>query len=115
MQQNWQKSSYCGEGESCIHVAASPDGIHITESSDPTGTVLTTTPADFGRLIRTLKDEPITEPPFEVSVAEEDSEFLHIRAGAVPKKAVTTTRARWNAFVLGVRAGEFDHFARPSE
>ncbi|MFI7011637.1 DUF397 domain-containing protein [Streptomyces sp. NPDC050145] len=109
----WQKSSYCGEGESCVHVSASPDAIHMTESSDPTGTVLTTTRADFGQFVRILKDEPITESPFDVSVAAEDTDLLHIRTRAVPKKVVTTTRAQWSAFVLGVRADEFDHFAAP--
>ncbi|MFJ9906981.1 DUF397 domain-containing protein [Streptomyces sp. NPDC101152] len=32
----WQKSSYCPEGNSCIHLAATPSAIHITETSDPT-------------------------------------------------------------------------------
>lgn len=103
----WQKSSYCAQGNSCVHVAASPDGVHITESSDPTGTVLTTTRADFAQLIRSLKNEPVTEPPFDVSVG--DGDLLHVRARAVPSKVVTTTRAQWDAFALGVRAGEFDH------
>ncbi|MFE0456708.1 DUF397 domain-containing protein [Streptomyces sp. NPDC058914] len=72
----WQKSSYCGQGESCVHVAATaqtssycqegdacvhisatpepPQAIHLTESADPTRTILTTTPAAFAALLRTL-------------------------------------------------------------
>lgn len=53
----WQKSSYCGEGESCIHVAASAPGtVSLTESADPTGAVLRTTPDAWAALVRTLKE-----------------------------------------------------------
>ncbi|MET9655488.1 DUF397 domain-containing protein [Streptomyces sp. NPDC006510] len=53
----WQKSSYCGEGESCIHVAAPASGtVDLTESADPTGAVLRTTPAAWAALVRILKE-----------------------------------------------------------
>jgi hypothetical protein len=99
----WQKSSYCPEGNSCIHIAATPNTIHLTESADPTGTVLTTTPAAFGTLIAALKKKPA--PTGEG--AHDDAPF-HLRSADT---VVTTTRHKWNAFVLGVQAGEFDHFA----
>ncbi|OIK05560.1 DUF397 domain-containing protein [Streptomyces monashensis] len=99
----WQKSSYCPEGNSCIHIAATPDTIHLTESADPTGAVLTTTPAAFGTLIAALKKKPV--PVGEG--AHDDAPFRLRSADTV----VTTTRHKWNAFVLGVQAGEFDHFA----
>ena len=55
----WQKSSYCGEGESCIHIAAAPAGeVRLTESSDPAGTVMTAPAAAFGALLAALKKEP---------------------------------------------------------
>ncbi|MFD5657280.1 DUF397 domain-containing protein [Streptomyces hirsutus] len=54
---HWQKSSYCGEGESCVHVAATARAIHITESADPSGAILTATPDDFLTLVQTLKGE----------------------------------------------------------
>lgn len=55
----WQKSSYCGEGESCLHVAGGDAGtIHLTESSDPTESILTATPATFRTLLQTLKKDP---------------------------------------------------------
>ncbi|WP_155058900.1 DUF397 domain-containing protein [Streptomyces blattellae] len=54
----WQKSSYCGEGESCVHVATTAKTIHLTESSDPTGAILTATPAAFDTLLTTLKKDP---------------------------------------------------------
>jgi hypothetical protein len=56
----WQKSSYCGEGESCLHVAATEARIHLTESSDPTESILTAAPATFRTLLQTLKHK---EPP----------------------------------------------------
>ncbi len=52
----WQKSSYCGEGEACVNVASAPAGtIHLTESSDPTGAILGTTPTALEALLRTLQ------------------------------------------------------------
>ncbi len=33
---NWQKSIYCGEGESCLHVATTAARFHVTESAPPT-------------------------------------------------------------------------------
>ena len=52
----WQKSSYCAQGNSCVHVAVSPTGtaVHLTESADPTGAILNARPAAFAALIRTL-------------------------------------------------------------
>ncbi|MET9921673.1 DUF397 domain-containing protein [Streptomyces sp. NPDC006435] len=52
----WQKSSYCGEGESCIHVAApAPGTVGLTESGDPAGTVLRTTPTAWAALVHAVK------------------------------------------------------------
>ncbi|MDO0913736.1 DUF397 domain-containing protein [Streptomyces sp. DT2A-34] len=53
----WQKSSYCSEGNSCVHVATTTETIHLTESGDPTGAILTATPAAFHALLTTLKKE----------------------------------------------------------
>ncbi|MFF3821158.1 DUF397 domain-containing protein [Streptomyces bluensis] len=58
MNPRWQKSSYCSEGASCVHVAAtSPGTIHLTESSDPGGAILKATPATFDALLTTLKKD----------------------------------------------------------
>ncbi|WP_049572038.1 DUF397 domain-containing protein [Streptomyces sp. SBT349] len=46
---------------------------------------------------------------FEVAAGEGD--MIHIRQTDEPDGIVTTTRANWQAFVLGVRNDEFDHFA----
>lgn len=53
----WQKSSYCGEGESCVHIASidAPATIHLTETSDPTHAMIDATPTAFGALIHVLK------------------------------------------------------------
>ncbi|MGW6061954.1 DUF397 domain-containing protein [Streptomyces sp. NPDC055189] len=53
----WQKSTYCAQGNSCVHVAATPTGtaVHLTESADPSGAILTAPPAAFAALIRTAK------------------------------------------------------------
>jgi hypothetical protein len=87
---NWQKSSYCSEGASCIHVSRATGTIHITEDSDPTSAILTTTPTTFG-------------------AGEGDDTPVYLRDTSAPDNVVTTSRRDWEAFVLGVRAGEFDH------
>jgi hypothetical protein len=50
-----QKSSYCQEGEACVHISATPQTIHLTESADPTQAILSATPTAFGALLRTMK------------------------------------------------------------
>ncbi|WP_107100391.1 DUF397 domain-containing protein [Streptomyces hirsutus] len=112
---NWQKSSYCPEGNSCVHVAITARSIHITESADPSGAILTATPDDFLTFVQKIKGErQMAEgrrTGIEVTV---DDDTVRIRATAAPDTTVTTDRRKWDTFVLGVRAGEFDHFfARP--
>ncbi|QFQ98445.1 DUF397 domain-containing protein [Streptomyces phaeolivaceus] len=52
---SWQKSSYCGAGDSCIHIATGSPTIHLIESADPTQAILTTTPSSFRALLHVLK------------------------------------------------------------
>ncbi|WP_328561304.1 DUF397 domain-containing protein [Streptomyces coelicoflavus] len=106
----WQKSTYCGEGESCVHVAATPGAVHLTESSDPTRSILTVTPTTFGALLTALKSD--SRPPvMEVTVAPSHGGTVRVHATGAPETAVTTDHHKWETFVRGVRAEEFDHFA----
>ncbi|WP_409236783.1 DUF397 domain-containing protein [Streptomyces sp. PA5.6] len=60
----WQKSSHCQEGNSCVHIATDPTGtIHLTESSDPTAAILSTTPSVFAALVRASKREASPSTP----------------------------------------------------
>lgn len=45
-----------------------------------------------------------------VEIAENDSEIL-IREGDAPNTVAITSRSKFAAFIRGVKAGEFDHFA----
>ncbi|MBG0854223.1 DUF397 domain-containing protein [Streptomyces spinoverrucosus] len=123
MNPRWQKSSYCSEGASCVYVTATLDAsqtIHLTESGDPTGAILTATPATFGTLLTTLKEEPHATDPdpgprIDITFGEdEDDAPVILRETSTPDAVVTTTRRNWDVFVLGVQAGEFDHFAEGS-
>lgn len=58
MNLSWQKSSYCSEGNSCVHIATTTQAIHLTESGDPTAAILKATPAAFRSLLAALKEEP---------------------------------------------------------
>ncbi|MGW0943978.1 DUF397 domain-containing protein [Streptomyces sp. NPDC002623] len=46
-----QKSSYCQEGDACVHISAGAATIHLTESADPSRSVLSTTPSAFAALV----------------------------------------------------------------
>ncbi|GAA3378181.1 hypothetical protein GCM10020367_56660 [Streptomyces sannanensis] len=106
----WQKSSYCGEGESCLHAAAAPDGtVELTESSDPARTVLTTTRATWASWLQALKAGDTSAAGIEVEAAPHDG--IRIRSAETPSHVVTTTSKKWHAFVLGAQDGEFDHLA----
>ncbi|MFD4943976.1 DUF397 domain-containing protein [Streptomyces sp. NPDC058239] len=57
---HWQKSSHCAQGDSCIHIAGGAGGgVKLTESSDPTGAILRTTPGAWAALVRTLKENRV--------------------------------------------------------
>lgn len=47
----WRKSSYCQEGEACVHISVSPDSVHITDRPDPPQVILTTSHAAFRALL----------------------------------------------------------------
>lgn len=55
-QLNWLKSSFStGDGDNCVEVAAGAAGAtHLRESDDPR-TVVATSPAAFGVLVRGIK------------------------------------------------------------
>ncbi|WP_323379992.1 DUF397 domain-containing protein [Streptomyces alkaliphilus] len=57
--------------------------------------------------VRAEVEDGSDEHCFEVAP---DGEWVHIRQTDDPGAIVTTTRAKWDAFVLGVRNNEFDHF-----
>ncbi|WP_371670502.1 DUF397 domain-containing protein [Streptomyces sp. NBC_00289] len=51
-------------------------------------------------------------PWIEIAFGEgEDGDApVYLRETSAPDTVVTTNRRKWDAFVLGVQAGEFDHF-----
>ncbi|WP_455357404.1 DUF397 domain-containing protein [Streptomyces sp. SYSU K217416] len=46
-----------------------------------------------------------------IEVAAGPDDLIYIRETSDPQNVVTTTQRKWDAFVKGVMAGEFDHFA----
>ena len=49
----WRKSSYCQEGEACVHISTGPDLVHITDS-DAAHTIVTVSRAAFAALLKSL-------------------------------------------------------------
>jgi hypothetical protein len=56
-------------------------------------------------------------PWIEIAFTESDDPEapVYIRETRDPDNVVTTNRRKWDAFVLGVQAGEFDHFVEGVE
>ncbi|MGW0821999.1 DUF397 domain-containing protein [Streptomyces sp. NPDC002845] len=52
---SWQKSSYCQEGDACVHISVGPETIDVTESADPTQAILTAAPEVFRAFLHSLK------------------------------------------------------------
>jgi predicted secreted Zn-dependent protease len=50
-----------------------------------------------------------------IEVAAGAGDLIHIRQTDDPENVVTTTKAKWKAFVLGVQNDEFDHFVEGIE
>ncbi|MFC8824747.1 DUF397 domain-containing protein [Streptomyces sp. NPDC057137] len=49
-----------------------------------------------------------------VNIATADDGTIKLRESDDPDTVVTTTPEKLRAFILGVKAGEFDHFAAPA-
>ncbi|WP_266384528.1 DUF397 domain-containing protein [Streptomyces canus] len=49
----WQKSSYCQEGDACVHISADLDKVHITDS-DAAQTIVTVSHGAFAALVKSL-------------------------------------------------------------
>jgi hypothetical protein len=50
----WLKSSYCQEGDACVHISITPTAVHLTDRPTPPHPVLTTAPAAFTALLHAL-------------------------------------------------------------
>ncbi|MFB7634105.1 DUF397 domain-containing protein [Streptomyces sp. NPDC056149] len=59
----WRKSTYSGSaGGNCLEVAASPTTIHIRDSKNPDGPVLTLPAAAWGAFITDVTTDSATRP-----------------------------------------------------
>ncbi|MGW0551492.1 DUF397 domain-containing protein [Streptomyces altiplanensis] len=66
-------------------------------------------PAGLGWIRAAAGGEDGPGPWIEIAFGPED--LVHLRETSGPGNVVTTNRKKWDAFVLGVQAGEFRHFA----
>ncbi|MFF4420636.1 DUF397 domain-containing protein [Streptomyces sp. NPDC001549] len=57
-QLSWRKSSFCQEGEACVHVAtAAPDAaVKVAGSADPGEAHLTLSPAAWSAFLQAVKN-----------------------------------------------------------
>ncbi|MDH6489395.1 DUF397 domain-containing protein [Streptomyces sp. SAI-127] len=49
----WRKSTYCQEGEACVHISTDRNKVHITDS-DAAQTIVTVSHAAFVALVKSL-------------------------------------------------------------
>ncbi|MEV7543037.1 MULTISPECIES: DUF397 domain-containing protein [unclassified Streptomyces] len=53
----WRKSSYCGEGEACVYVAAAPGTlVRVADRADPAHLVMATTHAAWADFVEAVKE-----------------------------------------------------------
>ncbi|MFJ8011565.1 DUF397 domain-containing protein [Streptomyces sp. NPDC096339] len=53
----WQKSSFCGEGDTCVYVSATPGSlVRVADRADPAHLVLATTQAAWADFLRAVKE-----------------------------------------------------------
>ncbi|MET9320945.1 DUF397 domain-containing protein [Streptomyces sp. NPDC003038] len=53
----WQKSSFCGEEDACVYVAAAPGTlVRVADRADPAHLVLATTQAAWADFLRAVKE-----------------------------------------------------------
>ncbi|WP_327429864.1 DUF397 domain-containing protein [Streptomyces sp. NBC_01236] len=64
--------------------------------------------------VRAAPDDATGPGPW-IELAFGDNDLVYIRETSDPENVVTTTQKKWDAFVLGVQAGEFDHFVEGLE
>ncbi|MGX5188825.1 DUF397 domain-containing protein [Streptomyces avermitilis] len=64
--------------------------------------------------VRAAPDDATGPGPW-IELAFGDNDLVYIRETSDPENVVTTTQRKWDAFVLGVQAGEFDHFVEGVE
>jgi hypothetical protein len=108
-------------------MATEREAIHIRESDAP-GVVLTASRTALRAFVTvTEKERALSEPDWQkaapddwegpyIDVAiDEEAGIVRLRESRNPDVVVTTTLAKWDAFVLGVKAGEFDHFVEGAE
>ncbi|MER6284521.1 DUF397 domain-containing protein [Streptomyces sviceus] len=50
----WRKSTYCQEGEACVHISTDHNRVHITDS-DAAQSIVTVTPAAFTTFLGFVK------------------------------------------------------------
>ncbi|MDQ0909836.1 hypothetical protein QFZ22_005821 [Streptomyces canus] len=50
----WQKSSYCQEGDACVHISTDLNKVHITDS-DAAQIIVTVTPDAFTAFLDLVK------------------------------------------------------------
>ncbi|MEV0117937.1 DUF397 domain-containing protein [Streptomyces sp. NPDC050844] len=66
-------------------------------------------PADLDWIRAAPEGEEGPGPWIEIAYGKDD-DAVYLRETSDPENVVTTTQKKWDAFVLGVQAGEFDHF-----
>ena len=82
-------------------------------SDTPTAPAAPAVPGDLDWIRAAPEGEEGPGPWIEIAFGPGDA--VHLRETSDPENVVTTTQKKWDAFVLGVQAGEFDHFVESAE
>jgi hypothetical protein len=80
----------------------------VSDTPPPPSTAPSTVPTGLDWVRAAPEGEEGPGPWIEIAFGPDD--LVHLRETGDPENVVTTTQKKWDAFVLGVQAGEFDHF-----
>jgi len=103
----WRKSTLSGStGGQCVEVAAPGDGlIRVRDSKDPSGPQLVVTPGCWARSLLRFAGAAVTDG--QALHAEQQGGLVILHAPEPDSTSLRFTAGEWNAFLAGVRQGEF--------
>lgn len=99
----WRKAGGCAHGD-CVEVRRTAAGVEVRDSKQPDGPVLTFDEPAWRRLLSTLRAD--LRPAGVYRDDDGDVELWQKQAGRLV--ILTVSQEDWDAFVGGVRGGEFD-------
>jgi hypothetical protein len=102
----WRKSSQSAQGNGCVEVDFTLDGVEIRDTKIDDSPVFVFTAEQWGRWLAEVSSGVLTNTNGAVVVSVVDD--CHVVRAAATRSTLTFDTNEWNAFTAGVRDGEFE-------